>query len=450
MSVAEHATRRSSSRSRAVPRPAARAVGSQDFVAAFARVSELLGDPPIPIDLWDGTHLGPPEGPGRLLVRSPDVLSYLLWAPGELGLGRAFVAGHIDVEGDVFAVLHALQGAIPNRSSQLRALPDLVAVAHSLGVLGRPPVPAEEARVRGRVHSRRRDAASISHHYDVGNDFYALVLGPAMAYSCARFVETPDDPSSALEAAQEAKHELVCRKLGLHERPGARLLDVGCGWGSMAIHAASHHAARVVAITISREQAAAARRRADSAGVSELVDVRLQDVRDVADGPYDAVSSIGMSEHVGASRIEAYFESLRGLLADEGRLLNHAISSVGGSRLGRRSFAHRYVFPDGELLDVGDTQLAMERAGLEVRDVESLREHYALTLRAWVGNLQRQWADAVALVGERRARVWLLYMAASAIGFEDGSRAIHQVLGVASDSAGRSGMPPTRSSWETT
>jgi cyclopropane-fatty-acyl-phospholipid synthase len=293
-------------------------------------------------------------------------------------------------------------------------------------------------------HSRRRDAVAVSHHYDVGNDFYRLILGEAMTYSCARFV----DPGVDLAGAQAAKHELICRKLGLHLRSGARLLDVGCGWGSMAIHAATHHGAQVVGVTISREQAELARQRVDEAGLADSVEIRLQDYRDLGGETFDAISSIGMFEHVGKRRMGQYFSTLRSLLGPYGRLLNHAISSVGGSTMGPRSFIHRYVFPDGELLDVGEVVVAMQGAGFEVRDVESLREHYALTLRHWVANLQHGWDRAVELVGEGRARVWLLYMTASAIGFEDGGIGIHQVLGVVPDAAGASRMPLTRHGWD--
>jgi cyclopropane-fatty-acyl-phospholipid synthase len=311
-----------------------------------------------------------------------------------------------------------------------------------------PPPPAAEIRLAswrrsGSVHSRRRDAAAVTHHYDVGNDFYRIVLGPAMTYSCARFV----DRHTSLAEAQEAKHELICRKLGLHERAGARLLDVGCGWGSLALHAAGRHGARVVGVTISAEQVAAARERVRAAGLADRVEIRLQDYRTLAGETFDAISSVGMFEHVGSERAAEYFTTLYRLLAPRGRLLNHAISSAGGSRLDRRSFMGRYVFPDGELVDVGDVVLGMERAGFEVRDVESLREHYARTLRAWVANLEADWDRAVALAGMGRARVWRLYMAASAVGFEDGGIAIHQVLGTKTDEYGRSGMPPTRRAW---
>jgi cyclopropane-fatty-acyl-phospholipid synthase len=276
----------------------------------------------------------------------------------------------------------------------------------------------------------------------VGNEFYEIVLGPAMTYSCAYF----ERPDMSLADAQAAKHDLVCRKLGLPDLESPRLLDVGCGWGSLAMHAAAHHGARAVGITISQEQAERARARVEAAGLEDRVEIRLQDYRDLGGEEFDAISSIGMFEHVGRERMAEYFTTLHGLLRPEGRLLNHAISSIGGSRLKRRSFTGRYVFPDGELLDVSDTAGAMEAAGFEVRDVHSLREHYAQTLRCWVANLEADWDRAVALVGEARARVWRLYMAGSAIGFDDGGVSIHQVLGVVPGPGGTSGMPRVRSS----
>ena len=332
------------------------------------------------------------------------------------------------------------------RASALRALPRAATAVRRLGAIGRPlPPPPEEARPWGRRHSAQRDAQVIGHHYDVGNAFYELVLGPSMTYSCARFA----DPKMSLAEAQASKHDLVCRKLGLPEKPGMRLLDVGCGWGSMAIHAASNYGATVVGVTISREQQASARQRVKEAGLADQVEIRLQDYRDLAGERFDAVSSIGMSEHVGGAHIGEYFTMLASLLVPGGRLLNHAISTVGGSKLGRRTFMHRYVFPDGELLDVGQTVMAMQNAGFEVRDVESLREHYALTLRQWVTNLEENWDAAAALVGARRARVWRLYMAGSAVGFEDGGLGIHQVLGTIASADGFSGMDRTRDGWAT-
>jgi cyclopropane-fatty-acyl-phospholipid synthase len=370
----------------------------------------------------------------------------MLWAPGELGVARAFVAGDLSLEGDLFAMLRVLHDAAPRdlRKMGLRALPPMIDAARRLGAIGPPlPAPVEECRPTGRLHSLGRDAKVISHHYDVGNDFYRLFLGPRMTYSCARFVSD----TSTLEEAQDAKHELICRKLGLDQRPGARLLDVGCGWGSMAIHAAQHHHATVVGVALSSEQVELAQERVKAAGLDDRIEVRLQDYRELKGEQFDAISSIGMFEHVGTSAMARYFATLRDLLGPTGRLLNHAISTPGGSVLGRRTFIGRYVFPDGELLDVGEVILAMQRAGFEVRDVESLREHYAKTLRAWVANLEEGWDEAVALVGKRRANVWRFYMAASANGFDDAGLAIHQVLGVISEPEGDSGMPPTRTGW---
>ena len=403
---------------------------------------------PIRFEFWDGSMLNPRDQTvATLRFNSPDAIRRLLWMPNELGLGRAYVSGDIDLDGDLVDVVMAFRDAKPevaNTARPWRALPSAVMAAKRVGALGRPlPPPPEEARLHGWRHSLRRDANAIGHHYDVGNDFYELVLGPTMTYSCARFAQ----PDVTLEDAQTAKHDLVCRKLGLHEHPGARLLDVGCGWGSMAIHAALHYDAKVVGITISKAQAERARKRISDAGVTDRVEIRLQDYRDLTGETFDAISSVGMSEHVGHGKIDQYFATLRSVLVPQGRLLNHAISSVGGSTLGPRSFIGRYVFPDGELIDVGNVVLSMEEAGFEVRDVESLREHYARTLRCWVSNLESNWDQAVAMVGAPRAKVWRLYMAGSAVGFEDGGIGIHQVLGVVPTDMGTAGMPPTRRDW---
>jgi cyclopropane-fatty-acyl-phospholipid synthase len=409
-------------------------------------VESLLGtDAPIRFEFWDGSVLSPEAFVATLRLKSLDAVRRLMWMPNELGLGRAYVSDDLDVDGDLYDLIIALRDSKPASSgSAVRALSAAARAAHRVGALGKPlPPPPEEAKLNGRRHSARRDSSAIGHHYDVGNDFYAMVLGPTMTYSCARFTE----PGSTLEQAQDAKHELICRKLGLDERPGMRLLDVGCGWGSMAIHAAKHHDARVIGITISRAQADLARKRAAEAGVGDRVEIRLQDYRDLAGETFDAISSVGMSEHVGHNRLDQYFSTLRAALVPKGRLLNHAISSVGGSKLGRTSFVGRYVFPDGELVDVGETVLAMERAGFEIRDVESLREHYARTLRAWVANLDSHWDQAVASAGQARAKVWKLYMVGSVIGFEDGGIGLHQVLGVSASPSGDSGMPPTRRDW---
>ncbi len=421
-----------------------------ETLAPLLRV--LLGPvPPVRIEFWDGSVIeseGPPGGPGSpgtLRVNSPDAIRRVLWMPNQLGLGRAYVAGDVDAEGDFIAMVEALRDVT---SEDLRfrrkAVVDAIAAARRAGVIGRPlPPPPQEARLKGRRHSLRRDSRAISHHYDVGNDFYRIVLGESMTYSCARFV----DDDTSLDDAQAAKHDLVARKLGLDQREGMRLLDVGCGWGSMVIHAAARYGAEAVGITISREQAEFARKRVGEAGVGDKVEIRLQDYRQLGDEKFDAISSIGMAEHVGAKRIDDYFAILHKALVPTGRLLNHAISSVGGSKLGRHSFVGRYVFPDGELIDVGRMVLAMERAGFEVRDVESLREHYAKTLRAWVANIEANWDAAVAASDVAHARIWRLYMAGSAVGFTDGGINIHQILGVVPTALGGSAVPLTRATW---
>ena len=436
-------------------------MGTNTTVASVFRplLTVALGaaPPPVRFEFWDGSSLAPRDGRtvGSVVVRSPDALAHMVWAPGELGLVRAYVSGELDFTGDVFTVLRSLQQSAPNdaRLGVDAAVKALSAAARVGALRRRPEPPQQEAHPRGRLHSKRRDSEAITHHYDVGNEFYELVLGESMTYSCARFVSPADDgrqepdASMSLAEAQAAKHDLICRKLGLDRGPGMRLLDVGCGWGSMAIHAAAHYGAKVVGITISTAQAELARKRVAAAGVGEQVEIRLQDYRDLGGERFDAICSIGMFEHVGAERTAEYFDTLFALLGPGGRLLNHAISSPGGSRIGSRSFIGRYVFPDGELLDVGATATAMQRAGFELRDVEALREHYALTLRSWVANLRANWDRAVDLVGVGRARVWLLYMAGSALGFEDGGIGIHQVLGVVPDASGQAGMPASRRGW---
>ena len=279
---------------------------SEASIAAVLRpvVHAVLGAQlPVRLQFWDGSELKPSraKAAGTLLIRSPDAVRRIVWAPNSLGLGRAFVAGDLDADGDLCEVIGALRDVVPDdRRVGTKAAPAAVQAIRRLGLPTRPlPPPAEEARMRGLRHSPRRDAAAISHHYDVGNDFYRLVLGPSMTYSCARF----SHPELDLNAAQAAKHDLICRKLGLSERPGGRLLDVGCGWGSMAIHAATHYDVSVVGITISEEQAALARERVAHAGLTDRVEIRLQDYRELRDERFDAISSIGMSEHVGQARL---------------------------------------------------------------------------------------------------------------------------------------------------
>ncbi|HVW42218.1 MAG TPA: cyclopropane-fatty-acyl-phospholipid synthase family protein [Amycolatopsis sp.] len=398
---------------------------------------------PLRIRAWDGSEAGPPDAPARLVLRRRRALRRLLWSPNELGLARAFVSGDLDVESDFFDTLSQLERVIGGQELAVdkTARRDVVKAGLRLRAFGPPPKPpAEEIRLGGRLHSRRRDAQAISHHYDVGNDFYALVLGPSMTYSCALW----DDKAETLADAQTAKVDLVCRKLGLRE--GMRVLDVGCGWGTFVIHAAREYGAKAVGVTLSQAQADLSRKRVAEAGLSDLVEIRVQDYREVRDGPYDAISSIGMAEHVGEAMLPTYARVLYDLLRPEGRLLNHAISRKVGvaGHTGGKTFINRYVFPDGELEPVSVMAGAIEQAGFEIRDVESLREHYALTLRAWVANLEAGWNDAVRLTSEGRARVWRLYMAASALAFEKGSIGVNQILAVKTTDTGGSGMPRTR------
>ncbi|HSJ50506.1 MAG TPA: class I SAM-dependent methyltransferase [Actinomycetota bacterium] len=418
------------------------------MTVARALEAVLGPDPPVAVRAYDGTRLGPDDAAATLVVHSPVVFRRLVTAPGELGLGRAYVSGELDVEGDLYAALSALRGRVPDvRTLGARGVAEVARAAAAelrRSGLSRPPIPAEEARLRGRRHTKARDAAAIAHHYDVSNAFYRLVLGPSMTYSCAVWAS----PEVTLEDAQTAKNDLVCRKLGLE--PGMRLLDVGCGWGGLVLHAAERHGVRAVGVTLSRRQAEWAGKAVAEAGLADRVEIRHQDYRDVRDGPFDAISSIGMFEHVGAARLREYFTRVRILLRPGGRFVNHGIArppNRGRTRFRRRSFIDRYVFPDGELHEIGNVVSAIQGAGFEVRHVENLREHYALTLRAWVHNLEgrwdeavAEWDEAVAEVGAGRARVWRLYMAASALNFEAGRTQVHQVLAVRPD-GGRSGLP---------
>ncbi|MHB9861222.1 class I SAM-dependent methyltransferase [Streptomyces sp. YIM S03343] len=420
-------------------------------------LEQLLGAPlPLRVRTWDGSQAGPPDAPA-LVVRHRRALRRLLWKPGELGLARAWVAGELDIEGDLYTALDLLSGSVWERGedsrSTLQALRDpefRAALRGFVGLAGLPLPPApppEEAPGRYRnLHTRRTDRRAISHHYDVGNDFYALVLGPSMVYSCAYWSAPP--PAAGLEDAQHDKLELICRKLGL--KPGQRLLDVGCGWGSLAVHAAREHGVHVTGITLSQEQAAYARKRVADAGLTDRVEIRVQDYRDVTDGPYDAIASVGMAEHVGAERYLEYAVLLHGLLRPGGRLLNHQIARPpqrDETTYHVDEFIDAYVFPDGELAPLGSTVTQLERAGFEVRDVESIREHYALTLRCWVTRLEDGWDQAVRLTSPARARVWRLYMAASAVAFERNRIGVNQVLAVRTPDDGTSGLPLRARAW---
>ncbi|SFY39091.1 cyclopropane-fatty-acyl-phospholipid synthase family protein [Streptomyces atratus] len=419
-----------------------------------ALAEEFLGEKlPVRIRAWDGSESGPPGAP-VLVIRNRRALRRLLWKPGELGLARAWVAGELDIEGDLYEALDLMasliwergadaeDGVHPVRDPKVRAFAK--GLLRLAGPWPPPPAPPEEVRRRaGTLHTKRRDKEAISHHYDVGNDFYELVLGPSMVYSCAYW-----EDGGNLEDAQRDKLDLVCRKLALKE--GDRLLDVGCGWGSMAIHAAREYGARVTGVTLSVEQAAFARKRIAQEGLTDRIEIRVQDYRDVRDGPYDAISSIGMAEHVGAARFREYADDLYALLKPGGRLLNHQIArrpEKDESAYHVDDFIDAYVFPDGELAPVGRTVATLEEAGFEARDVESIREHYALTLRRWVTNLEKQWDRAVRMTSAGRARVWRLYMAASALSFEHNKIGVNQILVVRPAEGGASRMPLRARDW---
>lgn len=399
-------------------------------------VGSVLGpDAPVRVIGYDGSKAGPDTAETAVLVTSPRALARLATAPGSLGLARAYVTGELDVEGDLYALLEAIADVTLNslpRAQKLRLARRLLPIA----LRQRIPPPDMEYRPPGRLHSKRRDSRAIAHHYDVSNTFYEWVLGPSMAYTCAVY-PTAD---ATLEQAQAAKFELVAQKLAL--RPGMRLLDVGCGWGSMVMHAAAEHGVRALGVTLSRNQAEWAQREIERRGLGHLAEVRHLDYRDVPLAQFDAISSIGLTEHLGRAALPSYFRFLASRLRPGGRLLNHCITQNRTPATFRTDpFIDRYVFPDGQLHAVGHLIMVMNDNGFEIRHEENLREHYALTLRDWCRNLDAHWDEAVAEVGEGRARVWRLYMAACRVGFARDGIQLHQVLGEVVGADGRSGFP---------
>lgn len=403
------------------------------------------GPPPVRITAYDGSAVGPADAGIGLHVRSERGLSYLLTAPGSLGLARAYVSGDLELTGvhpgDPYEALRLLQDELRLRRPSMTEALNLVRGLGWARLLP-PPRPPQEMMPRwrrvmaGLRHSRGRDSRAIQHHYDVSNAFYERVLGPSMTYTCALY----RDRNDTLEEAQAAKYDLVAGKLGL--RSGMRLLDVGCGWGGMVRHAAREYGVKALGVTLSRAQAEWAQAAIEREGLSDLAEVRYMDYRDAPAEHFDAVSSIGLTEHIGVRNYPSYFAALRDRLRPGGRLLNHCITRIDNRAPNRAGpFMDRYVFPDGELAGPGRVISEIHDAGLEVQHEENLRQHYALTLAAWCRNLVRNWDECVAEVGPGVARIWGLYMAGSRLSFERNSIQLHQVLATRTGSDGNASYP---------
>ncbi len=399
---------------------------------------------PFRFSAYDGSAAGPEDSKVHVRLLTPRGLSYMLTAPGDLGMARAYVAGDLELEGvhpgDPYEVMVlAMSRFTFRRPSPAEALRLLRGVG--IGHLVPPPPPPQETLPRwrrvleGARHSRSRDAEAISHHYDVSNRFYEMVLGPSMTYTCACY----PTPEATLEEAQAFKYDLVARKLGL--KPGMRLLDVGCGWGGMVRHAARHYGVRVLGVTLSREQATWAQEAIKRDRLDDRAEARHLDYRDVTETGFDAISSIGLTEHIGIRNYPSYFRFLQDKLVPGGRLLNHCITRPHNRLTPAGAFIDRYIFPDGELTGSGRIISVMQDVGFEVRHEENLREHYAMTCRAWARNLAAHWDECVAEVGEARARLWGLYLAGCSRGFEVNEIQLHQVLAVKLHEDGRADFP---------
>jgi cyclopropane-fatty-acyl-phospholipid synthase len=386
-------------------------------------IATRLPERPFTIAFWDGSKVPSTSGDGPVFsVRSPRAIAHALRAPGQLGLGRAYVSGELEVDDieQVIRVLDSWQPPSLDKTDQ-RAL--MLAAVRAMGIVKPPPRPKAELRPSGKRHSKERDARAVRHHYDVSNEFFELFLGPTMVYSCAIW---RDGEKKTLEEAQEEKLDTVARKLDIKE--GERILDVGCGWGGFPLWAATKYGANVVGITLSPPQAEKARQRAEEAGVADRVDIRVMDYRDLPSTgeKFDAIASIGMVEHVGASQIEVYAETLAGLLDSGGRLLNHGITRLRHTDGEAGDFSERYVFPDAAPLHLSRNLLALERAGFVTRHVEDFGMDYAETLKHWAQNLDDNLEQATRLAGPERIRVWRLYLRAARNGFESGFTDIYQ------------------------
>ena len=400
-----------------------------DVIAAAAR-RHLKGELPVHLSAWDGSTAGPDDAP-HVVLSSPDALTRLLWHPGELGAAQAYVTGELDVVGDLDdALTHLWSVAGQRELSGIRPTPrlliDIASIAREVGALRLPPrPPASQARVRGRLHSLTRDRAAISHHYDLSNEFYALLLDSHMAYSSAYW--TSDAPDYGLDDAQADKLDLVCRKVGLDAGAGQRFLDIGCGWGSLSLYAAQHFGARVVGVTISTEQKAFIDTRIAERGLADLVEIRVQDYRAIPDAPFDAVASLEMGEHVGQRNYPVYAKTLHDKVIPGGRICIQQMSRPSGNHPGGGAFIEKFIAPDMYMRPVGQTVDLLEDAGLQVTGVEAMREHYVRTVDAWYETFEKNWAEVIALVGEEVARVWRLYLVGGRMAFRDGRMGVDQI-----------------------
>jgi cyclopropane-fatty-acyl-phospholipid synthase len=382
-----------------------------------------LPDRPFRIEFWDGGVIEPSNGHADVTLRvtGPQALAHALRAPGQLGIGRAYVAGAIEVD-DIDAALELVHSWTPPTLDTATKARLALAAVRGTGLILPPKAPSAELRPKGRRHSIARDKRAVRHHYDVSNEYFQLFLDETMTYSCAIFSRG----ATTLEEAQHVKRDLVCTKLALRE--GERLLDVGCGWGALAIHAARDYGVHVTGVTLSAPQAQLARERAQAAGVGDRVDIRVMDWRELDASGFDAISSIGMVEHVGSGNIDAYARRLTELLRPGGRLLNHGIARLRHGDPEAGPFSERFVFPDAAPLHLSRITYALEAAGLEVTHSEGFREDYAETLRHWARRFDSNLDRARQLGGDERVRVWRLYLRVARRGFESGFLSIFQVL----------------------
>lgn len=411
-----------------------------------ALMTPLVGtELPVRIQAWDGSEAGPVGAP-VLRITSRRALRRLLWQPDELGFAQAYITGEVDVPGGSRELADGLRtvwdrsrttGSGPIRLSAKQKL-TAATLALRLGALGRrPAVPSSQAKLTGTLHTRARDRDAIAHHYDLSNEFYSLILDESMAYSSA-YYESAD---LTLADAQRAKLDLICRKLDL--RPGMRLLDVGCGWGSLSLHAAEHYGAQVLGVTISAQQHEFVGKRIAERGLTDRVEVRVQDYREVSEQPFDAVISIEMGEHVGEHNYPVYAGSLYDHLKPTGRLLLQQMSRRSDAAPGGGPFIESYIAPDMHMRPLSETLGFLERAGFEIRNVQALREHYVRTVDAWLQTFESHYAEAVAMVGEEMARVWRLYLVGGGLSFEEGRMGVDQILAVRPSPSGTSSMAPT-------